>query len=97
MLCAKDLVGNEAFAVLLADGDLMVGKAARDGADGAANSPNGAPAYWRLQDVPREHTRRYGIVSGTLINDCLTDVTGIVETGAGGRTDHAGGGGPLHP
>jgi UTP--glucose-1-phosphate uridylyltransferase len=77
VLCAKDLVGNEAFAVLLAD-DLMVGE-----------PPVMAQmvqqfAEWRasllaVQDVPREHTRRYGIVSGTLINDCLTDVTGIVE------------------
>ena len=77
VLCAKDLVGNEAFAVLLAD-DLMVGK-----------PPVMAQmvqqyAEWRasllaVQDVPREHTKRYGIVSGTLINDCLTDLTGIVE------------------
>jgi UTP--glucose-1-phosphate uridylyltransferase len=77
VLCAKDLVGNEAFAVLLAD-DLMVGE-----------PPVMAQmveqyAEWRasllaVQDVPREHTKRYGIVSGSVVNDALTDVSGIVE------------------
>ncbi len=77
VLCAKDLVGNDAFAVLLAD-DLMVGE-----------PPVMAQmvrqyAEWRtsllaVQDVPREHTRRYGIVSGAVVNDGLTDITGIVE------------------
>ena len=77
VLCAKDLVGNEAFAVLLAD-DLMVGE-----------PPIMAQmvqqfAEWRtsllaVQDVPREHTKRYGIVSGTVVHDGLLDVTGIIE------------------
>jgi UTP--glucose-1-phosphate uridylyltransferase len=39
---------------------------------------------WRVsilavQEVPAEHTRRYGIVAGTPINDRLLDVTRIVE------------------
>lgn len=77
VLCAKELVGNEAFAVLLAD-DLMVGE-----------SPIMSQMVeqfqeWRasilaVQDVPREHTRRYGIVSGNQIGDRLVEVSGIVE------------------
>ncbi len=77
VLCAKDLVGNEAFAVLLAD-DLMVGE-----------PPVMAQmveqyAEWRasllaVQDVPREHTSRYGIVSGSVVQEGVVDVTGIVE------------------
>ena len=77
VLCAQRLVGNEPFAVLLAD-DLMVG-----------DSPVLKQMVqqfneWRVsilavQEVPSEHTRRYGIVAGTAINDHLMDVTRIVE------------------
>ena len=77
VLCAKELVANEPFAVLLAD-DLMVGE-----------PPVMAQmvqqfAHWRssilaVQDVPREHTNRYGIVSGQVIEEGVVDVTGIVE------------------
>jgi UTP--glucose-1-phosphate uridylyltransferase len=77
VLCARDLIGVEPFAVLLAD-DLMV-----------AESPIMKQlvdqfAEWRtsilaVQDVPREHTRRYGIVSGRSVNDAIVDVQGIVE------------------
>jgi UTP--glucose-1-phosphate uridylyltransferase len=41
-------------------------------------------AEWRasviaVQEVPAEHTRRYGIVAGTEVNSRLVDVTRIVE------------------
>ena len=32
-----------------------------------------------VQEVPAEHTKRYGIVAGTLVNDHLMDVSNIVE------------------
>ncbi len=77
VLCARELVGDEAFAVLLAD-DLMVGE-----------RPVMAQmvdqfAHWRasilaVQDVPRAHTNRYGIVSGKLVADAMVDVAGMVE------------------
>src|SRR4029434_5258400 len=77
VLCAQRLVGNNPFAVLLAD-DLMVG-----------NPPVLKQMVeqfndWRasilaVQEVPAEHTRRYGIVAGTQINDKVMDVTRIVE------------------
>ena len=77
VLCARELVGEEAFAVLLAD-DLMVGE-----------QPVMAQmvdqfAHWRasilaVQDVPRAHTNRYGIVSGKLVADAMVDVAGMVE------------------
>mgnify|MGYP000650349938 FL=1 len=77
VLCAKELVAGEPFAVLLAD-DLMVGQ-----------TPIMAQmvqqfAHWRcsilaVQDVPREQTNRYGIVSGQAVEDGVVDVTGIVE------------------
>jgi UTP--glucose-1-phosphate uridylyltransferase len=77
VLCGKRLVGNEPFAVLLAD-DLMVG-----------NPPvlsQMVEQYkeWRasilaVQQVPPEHTQRYGIVSGVPVNDRLMAVDRIVE------------------
>jgi UTP--glucose-1-phosphate uridylyltransferase len=80
VLCAEHLVGNEAFAVLLAD-DLMVG-------------PAGGPSVMKqmveqfnelqssilaVQQVPPEHTRRYGIVAGDVVAKGLTKVSQIVE------------------
>ena len=77
VLCGQRLVGNQPFAVLLAD-DLMVGqppvlKQMVDQYD-----------EWRasilaVQEVPAEQTRRYGIVDGTRVNDRLMDVTRFVE------------------
>jgi len=77
VLCAKELVAGEPFAVLLAD-DLMVGR-----------TPIMAQmvqqfAHWRssilaVQDVPHEQTNRYGIVSGSVVEDGVVDVSGIVE------------------
>ena len=32
-----------------------------------------------MQEVPAEHTRRYGIVAGTPVNDRMLDITRIVE------------------
>jgi UTP--glucose-1-phosphate uridylyltransferase len=77
VLCAKKLVGDSPFAVLLAD-DLMVGKTP------VLKQMVDQFALWRssilaVQDVPGEHTNRYGIVSGTQLAESLIDVTGIVE------------------
>ena len=77
VLCAKELVAGETFAVLLAD-DLMVGDTP------IMQQMVQQFSHWRssilaVQDVPREHTQRYGIVSGSVVSDGLVDVTGIVE------------------
>ncbi|MFT7723856.1 MAG: UTP--glucose-1-phosphate uridylyltransferase GalU [Roseateles sp.] len=80
VLCAQRLVGNDPFAVLLAD-DLMVGPAP---GRGVLRQMVEQFADWRasilaVQEVPAEHTRRYGIVAGTQVNDNLVDVNRIVE------------------
>lgn len=77
VLCGQRLVGNEAFAVLLAD-DLMV-----------HDKPILAQmveqfAEWRasilaVQEVPAEHTQRYGIVAGSPVGERLVNVERIVE------------------
>lgn len=76
VLCAENLVGNEPFAVLLAD-DLMVAQTPvlKQMIQGFATAPGTVLA---VQDVPREHTKRYGIVSveGTR---AYSPVNGIVE------------------
>ena len=71
------MVGNEPFAVLLAD-DLMVGETP------VLKQMVDQYAEWRasilaVQEVPAEHTRRYGIVAGTAVNDRVMDVNRIVE------------------
>ena len=75
--CAREIVGDEPFAVLLPD-DLMVGK------------PNClaqmVEAYGKVggnvlcaQDVPRERTASYGIVTPGASDGLLTEVRGLVE------------------
>ena len=77
VLCGQRLVGNEPFAVLLAD-DLMVGSTP------VLKQMVDQFAEWRVsilavQEVPAEHTRRYGIIAGNPISDELMDVSRIVE------------------
>lgn len=77
VLCAKELVGNEAFAVLLAD-DLMVGQPPVM-AQMVKRFADWGTSLLAVQDVPREHTKRYGIVSGQPVGEDMLDVSGIVE------------------
>jgi UTP--glucose-1-phosphate uridylyltransferase len=80
VLCAQPLVGNEPFAVLLAD-DLMCG-------------PDGGPtvltqmvdvfrriptSLLAVQEVPADHVRRYGIVAGEKTGERLIKVSQMVE------------------
>ena len=61
VLCAEHLVGDEPFAVLLAD-DLMVGEPAVL-AQMATQFERVRQSILAVQEVPLEHTRRYGIVA----------------------------------
>ena len=64
VLCAEHLVGNEPFAVLLAD-DLMVGPAGGPSvlAQMAEQFADIGQSILAVQEVPAEQTRRYGIVA----------------------------------
>ena len=80
VLCAEPLVGNEPFAVLLAD-DLMVGP------------PGGQPVLAQMvaafrqqgrsmlavQEVPQDQVNRYGIVAGEPAGGPLMRIQRIVE------------------
>jgi UTP--glucose-1-phosphate uridylyltransferase len=77
VLCARRLVGDEPFAVLLAD-DLMVGQPP------VLQQMVEQYGEWRasilaVQEVPAEQTRRYGIVAGTEVSERVMDVSRIVE------------------
>ncbi len=77
VLCGQRLVGNQPFAVLLAD-DLMVGEKP------VLQQMVEQFREWRasilaVQEVPADHTRRYGIVAGTPVGERMLDVTAIVE------------------
>jgi UTP--glucose-1-phosphate uridylyltransferase len=77
VLCAKQLVGSDPFAVLLAD-DLMVGEPPVT-AQLVAQFNHLQSSIVAVQDVPREHTKRYGIVSGEVLANGLLELSGIIE------------------
>lgn len=83
VLCAEPVVGNEPFAVLLAD-DLMLGRDQFNG--GPTVLQQMVQAYREqpgivlaVQDVPREETRRYGVVDVHGVNETMAEVFGMVE------------------
>jgi UTP--glucose-1-phosphate uridylyltransferase len=77
VLCAKPVIGDEAFAVILAD-DLIDGEPpiVRQMVDVFAQYQC---SILGVQDVPREHTKQYGIVSSTNLDTDIEKVHGIVE------------------
>ena len=77
VLCGQKLVGNEPFAVLLAD-DLMVGTPPVL-AQMVEQFNEWRASILAVQEVPAEHTQRYGIVAGTQVNDRLVNIERIVE------------------
>ncbi len=77
VLCAERLVGDEPFAVLLAD-DLLVGQPPVMAQMVDIHSRHGRSVI-ATEEVPREQTRRYGIVSGQEIMPGLTSLDAIVE------------------
>ena len=77
VLCAKPVVGNEPFAVLLAD-DLV------DGAPPVMKQMTDLYAYYQssilgVQNVAREETSSYGIVDATPMAERVSRVNAIVE------------------
>ncbi len=78
VLCARPVVGDEPFAVILPD-DLIW-------SDGPGAISQMAKVYARegrsvigVEDVPREHTKRYGIVDVKERDSRLADIASIVE------------------
>ena len=77
VLCARPVIGDEPFAVLLAD-DLL------DGEPPVLKQMTNAYDYYRcsvlgVQEVPRADTRSYGIVDTRPVADRLERINAIVE------------------
>ena len=77
VLCAQPVVGDEPFAVILAD-DLIDARPGVTAQLVASFERHGA-SILGVQDVPLEDTSKYGIVATTRIDDEEERVTGIVE------------------
>jgi UTP--glucose-1-phosphate uridylyltransferase len=78
VLCAKPVVGNEPFGIILPD-DLIWNTGAgalRQMADLASFENSGVIA---VEEVPREHTNRYGIVDATPVGDRAALIRHMVE------------------
>ena len=77
VLCAKSVVGDEPFAVLLAD-DLLDGKVPimRQMVDIFGQQGS---SILGVQDVPRADTRSYGIVAASPAGERIEKVSAIVE------------------
>ncbi len=75
--CARNLVGKEPFAVLLAD-DLVLSDTPclKQMTDVYADTGGNLVA---VMDVPREHTRRYGVLEVGHDDGRLAEVKGLVE------------------
>ncbi|HWV62221.1 MAG TPA: UTP--glucose-1-phosphate uridylyltransferase, partial [Oxalicibacterium sp.] len=80
VLCARPVVGNEPFAVLLAD-DFMDTDAGTKPVLAQMTDifSREGHSILAVQDVPRSDTRQYGIVSATPYKDGLEEVNAIVE------------------
>ena len=77
VLCAQPVVGDEPFAVILAD-DLIDASPGVTSQLVKAYEKHGASVL-AVQDVPRSETRRYGIVASTPLDAHIERVTAMVE------------------
>jgi UTP--glucose-1-phosphate uridylyltransferase len=78
VLCAEPVIGDEPFAVILAD-DLIDARESVIGQLAAARERLGGGSVLAVEDVPRADTRRYGIVSSTPVDARASRLSHIVE------------------
>ncbi|CAM5523018.1 MULTISPECIES: UTP--glucose-1-phosphate uridylyltransferase GalU [Alcaligenes] len=77
VLCAAPIVGNEPFLVLLADDLIDATTPVSRQLVEAAHQYNGSIVA--TQNVNRNETNKYGIVSGNLVDSKATRLNGIIE------------------
>jgi UTP--glucose-1-phosphate uridylyltransferase len=80
VLCARHIVRDDPFAVLLAD-DLMIGNEGGPGVLAQMVDVFGQvqSSVLAVQEVPLEHVKRYGIVAGDAVGERLVKVRQMVE------------------
>jgi UTP--glucose-1-phosphate uridylyltransferase len=78
VLCAKDIIGNEPFAVLLGD-DIVVNKnpATKQLID--VSMKNDGATVVGVMEVPKNETSKYGIVQGEFVDENTLRMTAMVE------------------
>jgi UTP--glucose-1-phosphate uridylyltransferase len=76
--CARHLVGDEPFAVLLPD-DLLVGAPGALAQMIEAYNTVGGGVVIAAEEKPLEETQRYGVVAPGKTNGNITEVKGVVE------------------
>ncbi|NYT84297.1 UTP--glucose-1-phosphate uridylyltransferase GalU [Pollutimonas harenae] len=77
VLCAAPIVGDEPFAVLLADDLIDASTSVTQQLIDAAHKHEGS--VMAIQNVRPEETDRYGIISGTQVSPNTTNISSIVE------------------
>ena len=75
--CARELVGNEPFAVLLADDLILADKPCLGQMVEVFDSTGGNVVG--VVDIPREQTNRYGILDVASDDGRLVDIKGLIE------------------
>lgn len=75
--CARKLVGNEPFAIILPDDLVLNGKGCLSQMVETYNQKGGNIVA--VKDVPREETKKYGIVDIGTEEDDIVEVKGLVE------------------
>ena len=78
VLCAEAVVGDEPFAVILAD-DLIDAKQSVVQQLVDARAARGGGSVLAVEDVPLAETQRYGIVNSVRIDDRTSRISHIVE------------------
>jgi len=76
--CARHMVGDEPFAVLLPD-DLLIGEPGALSQMMDAYNRVGGGMIIAAEEKPREETRRYGVVAPGAVSGPIVEVKGLVE------------------
>ncbi|WP_408098302.1 UTP--glucose-1-phosphate uridylyltransferase GalU [Peredibacter sp. HCB2-198] len=78
VLCAKNMIGDEPFAILLGDDIVINDKPAIKQLMDVSLVNNGAPVIG-VMEVPKQDTPKYGIVKGEIVDEKTLRMTGMVE------------------
>ncbi len=78
VLCAKSMIGDEPFAILLGDDIVINKKPAIQQLMDISLKNNGAPVIG-VMEVPKSDTPKYGIVKGEIVDEKTLRMNGMVE------------------
>jgi UTP--glucose-1-phosphate uridylyltransferase len=78
VLMAKNMIGDEPFAVLLGD-DIVINQVPAIKQLMDVSLSNGGASVIGVMEVPKTETNKYGIVKGEIVNEKTLRMTGMVE------------------